>query len=367
MTPTRRPISSIQVGQRHRRELGDIDRLAASIADNDLLHPIVINPHGKLIAGERRLAACTKLGWKTVPVHIVNLAAIVRGEFAENADRKDFLPSEIDAIRRTLEPLEKAAAKERMTKGGRGKKGAKISHPLRVTDRIGAIAGISGRQVEKIAEVVEAAEQEPDKFGHLMEIMDRKHGVSQAWYALRRARDQRRVLNLTPRAGKFRTLVIDPPWAPPYGEDDSRCGAVRYATMPRDELLALPVSAWAEDECHLYLWTTNSNLPLAVECMAAWGFQYRTMLTWAKPHYGLGKQFRGQTEHVLFGLKGTLRTRRNNISTLFEAPKGKHSEKPEKFYEIVRAASYPPFGEAFQRTPRPDFVNLYRQVAEAAE
>ena len=37
----------------------------------------------------------------------------MRGEFAENAYRKDFLPSEIGAIRRAMEPAQKAAAKER--------------------------------------------------------------------------------------------------------------------------------------------------------------------------------------------------------------------------------------------------------------
>ena len=62
------------------------------------------------------------------------------------------------------------------------------------------------------------------------------------------------------------------------------------------------------------------------------------MLTWGKPHYGLGKSFRGQTEHVLFEIRGKLATRCNDISTLFHAPLGAHSEKPEKFYEIVRAA-----------------------------
>ena len=44
---------------------------------------------------------------------VVDLAEIVRGELAENADRKDFLPSEIEAIRRALLPKEKEAAKER--------------------------------------------------------------------------------------------------------------------------------------------------------------------------------------------------------------------------------------------------------------
>src|ERR1700757_3802605 len=39
---------------------------------------------------------------------------IVRGEFAENAIRKDFLPSEIEAIRRAMLPAETVAAKGRM-------------------------------------------------------------------------------------------------------------------------------------------------------------------------------------------------------------------------------------------------------------
>ncbi|SRR6266851_5612839 len=39
---------------------------------------------------------------------------------------------------------------------------------------------------------------------------------------------------------------------------------------------------------------------------------------------------------------------------------------PEEFYEIVRAASFPPYGEAFQRKARPDFQNLFA-MREAAE
>jgi hypothetical protein len=46
-------IEHIVVGNRHRRELGDIGRLAASIAAIGLLHPIVVTPDGTLIAGQR--------------------------------------------------------------------------------------------------------------------------------------------------------------------------------------------------------------------------------------------------------------------------------------------------------------------------
>ena len=53
------PVNKIRIGKRHRRDLGDIDGLARSIGDLGLLHPVVVRPDGKLIAGERRLAACT--------------------------------------------------------------------------------------------------------------------------------------------------------------------------------------------------------------------------------------------------------------------------------------------------------------------
>jgi hypothetical protein len=92
------------------------------------------------------------------------------GEFAENCERKDFLPSEIDAIRRALEPAEKAAAKERQAMAG-GSAPGKFPEAVprsRARDKLGAFAGVSGRSVEKIAKVVEAAERDPEKFAPLV-------------------------------------------------------------------------------------------------------------------------------------------------------------------------------------------------------
>ncbi|WP_197030353.1 ParB N-terminal domain-containing protein [Phyllobacterium sp. UNC302MFCol5.2] len=64
------PVDAIIVGPRIRNDLGDIDSLAASIATIGLLHPIVISPDGRLIAGERRLRACKKLGLADIPVRV---------------------------------------------------------------------------------------------------------------------------------------------------------------------------------------------------------------------------------------------------------------------------------------------------------
>jgi len=61
-----RAIAEIHVGERHRRDMGDIDHLAASIEDVGILHPIVVTPGGELIAGQRRLQACKLLGWSAI-------------------------------------------------------------------------------------------------------------------------------------------------------------------------------------------------------------------------------------------------------------------------------------------------------------
>ena len=257
------PISKIKVRNRYRKSLGDIDTLAASIKEVGLLHPIVVRPDGRLIAGERRLVACKRLGWKSGPVTCVNLKEVVRGEFAENAFRKDFLPSEIEAIRRAIEPYERAAAKERQRKHagtapGRKHSGKVSRSEVRTRDRIGCFAGISGRSLAKIQAVVEAAELQPKRFGPLVAETDRNGRIDAAYRKLRWMKDEEKRLAIKPLRGKFRTLCIDPPWT--YSVHLERSQPT-YSTMSQKELLALPVNSWADEQAHLYLWSTNTNLP----------------------------------------------------------------------------------------------------------
>src|SRR5215471_19099271 len=190
--PVSLPIDRIHIGQRHRHDLGDIQGLAQNIAEISLLHPIVVSSDNTLIAGQRRLAAMRALGWSTVPAWVVDLPNIIRGALAENAQRKDFLPSEIDAIRLSLEPIEKVAAKQRQREHGGtapGKHSAKISQsvkrkPERAVDKIAAFAGVSGRTIEKIAAVCEAARRD-ERFRPLVEEMDRTQKVDRCYYELR--------------------------------------------------------------------------------------------------------------------------------------------------------------------------------------
>ena len=96
-------LTSITVGKRHRRAMGDINRLAKSIAENGLLHPIVLDSDRKLIVGACRLLAARKLGWKTIPATILDLDFVLLGEADENNIRKDFTVSERVSIGLALE------------------------------------------------------------------------------------------------------------------------------------------------------------------------------------------------------------------------------------------------------------------------
>jgi ParB family transcriptional regulator, chromosome partitioning protein len=206
-------ISKIKVRNRYRKTLGDIQSLAASIKELGLLHPIVVRPDGRLIAGERRLAACKRLGWKSVPVTYVDLKEVVRGEFAENAFRKDFLPSEIEAIRRALEPYERAAAKERQrrhggTAPGHRKHSGQVSpSDGRTRDRIGAFAGISGRSLAKIPALVEAAEQQSKRFRPLVAEMDRNGRIDAAYRKLRWMKDEEAEVDRKATEGKVQDFM----------------------------------------------------------------------------------------------------------------------------------------------------------------
>ena len=191
-------ISDIRIGERHRKDLGDVASLAQSIADIGLLHPVVVTPDGTLIAGARRVAACKLLGWQEIPATVVDLQDIVRGEHDENALRKDFTPSEAVAIARALEPMEREAAKERQLSTLVQNRSEKFSEREKgeALVKVARTVGMSQITLTKAREVVEAAEQEPELFAPVLEQMDRTGNVHGAYKELKKI--QREVAKATP-------------------------------------------------------------------------------------------------------------------------------------------------------------------------
>jgi len=132
--------------------------------------------------------------------------------------------------------------------------------------------------------------------------------------------------------GEYDVIVVDPPWpmvAPQSVGFD-------YPTMTEEELAALKMPA--APDCHLWLWTTSAFLLVASRLLEVWGFQYKIPFVWHKPG---GFQPSGlpryNCEFALYAQRGQP-SFINTVAfqTCFEAPQGKHSEKPEEFYEMVR-------------------------------
>lgn len=167
--------------------------------------------------------------------------------------------------------------------------------------------------------------------------------------------------------GMFRTITADPPWQydnkSTRGAAEDHYGTLSIPQLTGDELLpdgtnlAKQVQERTHDQAHLYMWTTAGFLRDAFDVMEAWGFTYKTFLVWCKPQMGMGNYFRISSEPVLFGVKGGLGTNHKGLMNWFEAKRGRHSAKPETFYDdLVTQASPGPYLEMFGRCWREDML-----------
>lgn len=178
--------------------------------------------------------------------------------------------------------------------------------------------------------------------------------------------------DLTP---PYSTIVADPPWlyqkkpGAKGGGWDAFLGTAEHAypTMSNEELLALPVRDVAAKDAHLFMWVTNPGMfggrfskVTPSDICEAWGFRYVTLLTWVKTTRenvptvgGMGWYFRGCTEHILYAVRGkaAIPTARREPN-LIQAQRGRHSQKPEAFMQMVERVTDGPRLELFARERR---------------
>jgi ParB family chromosome partitioning protein len=354
-------IKIIEIGERHRRDLGDIAALAESIRNVGLLHPPVITPGGKLIAGERRLEACKLLGWKEIPVTVIDLESVVRGEFAENTHRKNFTLSEAVDIKRALEPLEKAAAKERQgTRTDKHPGKLPTSSKGRAADKAARAAGMARRTLEKAEAIVDAAEAKPDKYGKLLADMDRTgrvNGVHRRLKIFQQAERIRAEPRPLPGNGPYRCAVVDFSWADDTGryDDPSHRLIPPYPPMTREEICTFPLASILAPDAIVWMWVTGYHVHRGIHCtvLEALGLKSKAILTWGKPHFGGGDWLRGQTEHCIMAVCGEPIVTLTDQSTLLLAPPryvGGHSVKPKQFYDLVESlCPAPRYADLFSR------------------
>jgi ParB family chromosome partitioning protein len=77
----------------------DNDELTVSIKEKGLLQPILVRPKQsgfEIVAGNRRMLACKKLGWKKIACHIIDVddKAAFEISLSENLQRKNLSPIE---------------------------------------------------------------------------------------------------------------------------------------------------------------------------------------------------------------------------------------------------------------------------------
>ena len=139
-------------------------------------------------------------------------------------------------------------------------------------------------------------------------------------------------------SGVYDVIVIDPPWPMQKIERDERPNQSEfdYPTMSENDLLNLKIPY--ADDCHVWLWTTHKFLPLAFKMLDWWKMKYVCTFVWHKPGgfqvVGLPQYNCEFALYARIGSPGFIDTKA--FPVCFDAQRGRHSEKPDAFYETVK-------------------------------
>ncbi|MGH8276467.1 MAG: MT-A70 family methyltransferase [Steroidobacteraceae bacterium] len=165
--------------------------------------------------------------------------------------------------------------------------------------------------------------------------------------------------------------MADPPWQ--FGDrlpGRSRGADKHYPTMPLAEIISFPLPPLADD-VYLFLWRVAAMQAEALAVAVSWGFTIKTELVWykqttgGKPHFGMGHHLRAAHETCLIGVRGKPKPLVRNIRSVFTAPVGRHSAKPDAFYQLVERFAAGPYVELFCRTPRDGWDSHGLELDEA--
>jgi N6-adenosine-specific RNA methylase IME4 len=170
-------------------------------------------------------------------------------------------------------------------------------------------------------------------------------------------------------AALYPVIYADPPWEYEHVKTANRGIDNHYPTMSLDAICALPVAESCTPDAILFLWATSPKLEEAFSVVRAWDFTYRTNMVWVKDKIGMGYYARQKHELLLICARGNPPTPIETARppSVIEAPRGKHSQKPARFHELIEAM-YPEFPklELFARAPRAGWQSFGNQAKEAS-
>lgn len=123
--------------------------------------------------------------------------------------------------------------------------------------------------------------------------------------------------------------------------------------IPLEEIITFPVQKITEDNCILFLWANTPMLPEALTVVNAWGFVYKTLITWEKINDGcMGYWFKTCTEHLLVAVKGNVKAFGSPIRNCFHEQQTHPGKKPDCFYHLIEKVTNGKKIELFARWRR---------------
>ncbi len=335
----------------------EYDALKADIAKRGIMVPAELDQDGNVLDGHHRMKIADELG--------IECPTVMRTFDTESDKREHVL--KMNLLRRHLDALSWAEAFTRLleVRGvGRGHGANQGKHSATVAECAEEL-GVPERTARHRLSLLDLPEDEKSKVREgdksAKQALQQQARIQKEEKREERREENREKVAESPNpaesGAQYATILIDPPWSWDDEGDADQLGRARptYATLSKDQLLSLPLPDLSDVDCHLYLWITNRSLPKGFDLIERWGFRYVTMLTWPKPSFGLGNYFRGQTEHVLFGVRGSQMLLRKDASTLLPTwgrGKGGHSSKPPEFYDFIESCSPGPYLEMFSRVRR---------------
>jgi N6-adenosine-specific RNA methylase IME4 len=164
---------------------------------------------------------------------------------------------------------------------------------------------------------------------------------------------------------RYSTIVVDPPWRygkwgkaskPNYEGHIPKESDLPYDWMSVEEIKALPVGSLANNDCELYVWTTQKYLPDTFDVIKYWGFKYCQTLTWCKKPMGKGQGgvYCPTTEFLILARRGKMPKVERIDTTWWQVSRAwkAHSKKPEFFQDLIEQVSEAPRLEMFARRER---------------
>lgn len=335
--------------------------LKADIETNGQRDPILLYD-GAILDGRNRHKACVELGLEPICETVSQGLDPWAYVWSKNGARRDLQEVQRALVRiKILEGsaswqatqaaiadaanVKRSAAMQGLPHAGKGEKrkenvadqvdpslsGKHVAREAKA-EAAGVSAGAMGRaeQIHKHPELAEKVISGELKTAEALRTIQRQ--------SLKKKLDAIAEQQTSPVTGVFDVVVIDPPWPMKKIERDLFPDQVDmdYPTMSEAELMGLDIPM--ADNCHVWLWTTHKHLPLAFRMLSEWHLKYVCAFVWHKPGgfqpVGL-PQF--NCEFALYARRGTpefIDTKAFNVC--FDAPRGKHSEKPSAFYDVVR-------------------------------